>query len=69
MSNNKVQEIDIDLNQFDHKYRLRGARADPDRTGRDGHALPSGATPLDLSKLAGLLGGRCSSGAGQARPT
>jgi hypothetical protein len=60
VSGNKAQEIDLDLNQFDHKLPfavplkvLIGSGAPV--------AAPTGATPLDLSKLStlfsGLLGG------------
>ncbi len=58
---NKVQEIDVDLNQFDHKYGF----AVPIRIQIGAGApvvAPSGATPLDLSRLGGLLGGMLSGG-------
>lgn len=57
----KVQEIDVDLNQFDHKYGF----AVPVRIQIGPGApvvAPSGATPLDLSKLGGMLGGMLSGG-------
>jgi hypothetical protein len=56
VSHNKVQEIDIDLNQFSHKF----AFAVPVRILIGPGApvtAPAGATPLNLSKLGGLLGG------------
>ena len=62
VSDNKVQEIDVDLNQFDHKYGLRRAGADPDWIRAPRSSPPSGATPLDLSKLGGMLGGMLSGG-------
>jgi hypothetical protein len=61
VSDNKVQEIDVDLNQFDHKYgfavplRIQIGPGAP-------VVAPSGATPLDLSKLGGMLGGMLSGG-------
>ncbi len=59
VSGNKVQEIDIDLNQFDHKFSF----AVPLRIVIGPGApvvVPSGATPLNLSKVGGLLGGMLS---------
>jgi hypothetical protein len=61
VSGNKVQEIDVNLNQFDHKYgfavplRIQigpGASVVP----------PSGATPLNLSRLGSMLGGMLGGG-------
>jgi hypothetical protein len=61
VSDNKVQEIDIDLNQFDHQYgfavplRIRigpGATVVP----------PTGATPLNLSNLGDMIGGMLGGG-------
>ncbi len=56
VSNKKVQEIDIDVNQFKHRY----AFAVPVRILIGPGApvtVPAGATPLNLSKLGGMLGG------------
>jgi hypothetical protein len=60
VSHNKLQEVDFDLNQFNHKLpfavplRVQIGSAAP-------VTAPSGATSLDLSKipqlLSGLLGG------------
>lgn len=56
VQNNQAQEIDFDLNQFENKYAFPvplklviGSWT--------GTTAPSGATPLDLSKLPQLLGG------------
>jgi hypothetical protein len=54
--NNKAQEIDIDLNQFEHKYsfaiplRILISAGTP-------VLVPPGVTSLDLSKIPQLLGG------------
>lgn len=56
VSNNKAQEIDVDLNQFKHSLpfavplRVMIASATP-------VTAPGGATALDLSKIGSLLGG------------
>jgi hypothetical protein len=63
VKDNKMQEVDIDLNQFAHKYpfavplRVMIAAGSP-------VAVPRGATPLQISGIAGLLGGL-----GGLRPT
>ena len=68
VSNNKAQEIDIDLNQFVHKYSFAvplRILIGPGTT----VSAPSGATPLNLSKVPGLLGGLGAlSGAGTRPP-
>jgi hypothetical protein len=57
VQNNKVQELDVDLNQFDHKYPFavplkvvigEGAQVQ----------VPAGVTALNLSPLVGLLSPR-----------
>ena len=56
VKDNKMQEVDLDLNQFAHKYpfplplRVMIAAGSP-------VAVPRGATPLQMSGIAGLLGG------------
>src|SRR5206468_7279982 len=56
VKDNKMQEVDLDLNQFAHKYpfalplRVMIAAGSP-------VAVPRGATPLQISGIAGLLGG------------
>jgi hypothetical protein len=71
-SGNKAQEIDLDLNQFEHKLPfavplkvLIGAGAPV--------TAPSGVTPLDLSKLStlfsGMLGGLSSNSQSSSSPT
>jgi hypothetical protein len=61
VSNGKADEIDIDLNQFGGQagsalpLRIKIGSATP-------VAAPSGATPLDLSKVPGLLGGALGAG-------
>ncbi len=66
VKNNKAQELDIDINQFAHTFpfavpvRIVIAPGSP-------VAAPSGATPLQLSKIAGLLGGLGSMRQGQAQ--
>lgn len=56
VQDNKVQEVDLDTNQFEHKYSfpvpiklVLGSATNI--------TAPSGATQLDLSKLPQLLGG------------
>jgi hypothetical protein len=61
INNNTVQEIDVDLNQFDHHYgfavplRIQIGPGAP-------VVAPSGATPLNLSNVGGMLGGLLSGG-------
>jgi hypothetical protein len=56
VKDNKMQEVDLDLNQFAHKYpfalplRVLIAAGSP-------VAVPQGVTPLRISGIAGLLGG------------
>src|SRR5262249_29165148 len=56
VKDNKMQEVDLDLNQFAHKYpfalplRILIGSGSP-------VAAPLGATPLQISRIAGLLGG------------
>jgi hypothetical protein len=56
VKDNKMQEVDLDLNQFAHRYpfalplRVMIAAGSP-------VAIPRGATPLQISGIAGLLGG------------
>jgi hypothetical protein len=56
VSNKKAQEIDIDLNQFDHRYafavplRILIGPGEP-------ITIPAQHTPLNLSKLGQMLGG------------
>ena len=56
VSHNQAQEIDIDLNQFIHKYSFAVPLRIQIGPGTTVNA-PSGATPLNLSKVPGLLGG------------
>jgi hypothetical protein len=56
VKDNKAQELDIDINQFVHKYPF----AVPVRVliaPGSLVAVPTGAIPLQLSKIPGLLGG------------
>ncbi len=56
VSHSKAQEIDIDLNQFIHKYSFAIPLRIQIGPGTTVNA-PAGATPLNLSKVPGLLGG------------
>jgi hypothetical protein len=56
VKDNKAQEVDLDINQFVHKFPF----AVPLRfvlAGGSPVTVPSGVTPLDFSKVSGLLGG------------
>jgi hypothetical protein len=54
VQNNKAQELDFDLNQFDHKYAFPVPLKVVIAEGTTVQA-PSGATAIDLSPIAGLL--------------
>jgi hypothetical protein len=60
---NTAQELDLDINQFDHKFSfavpLRFVLASPAPV-----AMPTGVTPIDFSNVSKLLGGLM--GAGQS---
>jgi hypothetical protein len=68
VSNNKVSEIDFDVNQFTKKYSfpipVRISVSSP-----GGPGAPSGATVLDLSKLPSLLQGLLGSSGSSTTPT
>jgi len=56
VSNNRVQEIVIDLNQFKHKFSFAVPLQIQFSSGSP-VTIPQGATALNLSKLSSLLGG------------
>jgi len=56
VSNNRAQEIDLDLNQFKHKFSFPVPLRIVLGSGTPVSA-PQGATALDLSKISNLLGG------------
>jgi len=64
VSSGKVQEIEVDLNQFAHKYSFAVPLRVVISPGTPIQA-PTGATNLDLSKIPQLLGGLISGGLGR----